>query len=187
MFRFELLLIPLALVACTKDMNVQPKYQAEGPSSFYDDGRMMRPPVVGTVAVDDPNPISAEETGKGVTKLPMAVDAESLQKGQVRFNIYCTPCHDRTGEGNGIVVQRGFPKPESLLSAGIRAKSDGDLFQTITQGKGAMASFRSQIPVDQRWAIVAYMRALQLSQSFPAADLEATDLAQLREAKKDSP
>jgi hypothetical protein len=105
-----------------------------------------------------------------------------MQRGQQRFNIFCSPCHDYTGHGNGRVVQRGFPHPPDFHSARLIAAPDSHFFDVITHGYGAMFSYASRVPVADRWAIVAYIRALQYSEQVPAGDLTPDLKAKLAEA-----
>jgi mono/diheme cytochrome c family protein len=109
-----------------------------------------------------------------------------IERGQQRYNIYCSPCHSRTGDGRGMIVQRGFPPPPSFHDQRLRDAPAGHFFNVITKGYGAMYSYASRIPVDDRWAIVAYIRALQLSQHATIDDVPAKERARLEDegAKK---
>ncbi len=143
------------------------------------DGSSARPLVEGTVARGTLQDDEAFFTGKNgdvaVKELPFAVDEAVLNRGQERFNIYCTPCHDKTGGGNGMVVQRGFRQPPSYHIDRLRQADAGYFFDVMTNGFGAMPDYRAQIAPRDRWAIVAYIRALQLSQHAPPADVPGGD------------
>jgi mono/diheme cytochrome c family protein len=153
---------------CRQDMHDQPKYKPLRPSTFFADGSSARPHVEGTVARGTLQEDEAFFTGKAGTRLvrelPLAIDDEVMDRGQERFNIYCTPCHDATGGGNGMVVQRGYRRPPSLHEQRLRDAEAGHFFDVMTNGFGAMPDYRAQIPARDRWAIVAYIRALQLQQ-----------------------
>ena len=166
----------LALAACRQDMHDQPKFIPLRPSSFFADGRSARPIPEGTVARGHLNEDIAFFTGKGpdgkpVAEFPVPVTKELIRRGQQRFNIYCTPCHDRTGNGNGMVVQRGYRHPPTYHSDRLRQMPSGYFFDVITNGFGAMPDYAAQIPPADRWAIVSYIRALQLSQQASINDV----------------
>ena len=150
-------------------MEYQPRFNAFEGNKFFADGRNMRTPPAGTVARgmlnDDDAYYRGGDSTSPVQSNPVPVTAELLERGQQRFNIYCSPCHSRTGLGNGMVVQRGFLPPPSLHDPRIVAFPDGQIFQVITKGKGNMPSYARQVPEADRWAIVAYVRALQYSQN----------------------
>ncbi len=157
-------------VACRQDMHDQPKYIPLRPSEFFSDGRSERPLIEGTVARGHLNDDTAyydgkTADGKPLEQFPFPVTKEVVLRGQARYNIYCTPCHDRTGEGNGMVVRRGYRHPPSYHIDRLRQAADGYIFDVISNGFGAMPDYAAQIPVADRWAIVAYVRALQLSQN----------------------
>jgi mono/diheme cytochrome c family protein len=166
-------------VALMRNMYFQPRYSNQGTSMFFEDKRQMRPPVEGTLAREmEISPVIGEgrtADGEGfVDAIPVAVvqrvgDLEKLVvRGQNRYGIYCTPCHDGLGAGNGLVIQRAQNqafKPPSFHEERLRKMPDGQLFQTITYGANNMPPYGPQLPVDDRWAIVAYVRALQLSQA----------------------
>jgi mono/diheme cytochrome c family protein len=157
------------------NMYVQPKLKAQNPSPTFSDGRGMRPLEEGTVAVgqlrDDDARYRGKEGDAYVTRAPIQVDEGTLRRGQERFNIYCTPCHDRSGGGQGTVVRRGYPPPVDLASDRVRTMPDGQIFDTITNGVRNMPSYRKQIPVDDRWAIVTWVRVLGHSQHASLADV----------------
>ena len=154
-------------------MEFQPRYNAFEGNPFFADGRNMRTPPAGTVArgllKDDDTFYRGGDSASPVQTSPVPMTADLLERGQERFNIYCAPCHSRTGLGNGMVVQRGFLPPPSLHDARIVALGDGQIFQVISKGKGNMPSYAKQVPEADRWAIVAYVRALQLSQNARSA------------------
>ena len=177
-------LLPFALslvviAGCRQDMHNQPKYRGLRASAFFADGSSARPLVEGTVARGTLQEDEAFFTGKidkiDVKELPFAVDEQVLNRGQERFNIYCSPCHDRTGSGNGIVVQRGYRQPPSFHTDRLRQADAGHFFDVMTNGFGAMPDYKVQIAPRDRWAIVAYIRALQLSQHAAAADVPGGD------------
>jgi mono/diheme cytochrome c family protein len=180
------LLAALVLVSagCRQDMQNQPKYIPLRPSDFFADGRSERPLVEGTVARGHLEDDTAYFTGKGpdgkpVDTFPFAVTKEVIERGQDRFNIYCAPCHDRLGNGDGMVVRRGYRKPPSYHIDRLRQVPNGYIYDVITNGFGAMPDYSAQIPAADRWAIVAYVRALQLSQNASVNDVPAQDRAQL--------
>ena len=151
-----------------QDMDFQDKFEAQEANPFFADGRAMRPQVEGTVARDgarlDDAYYRGRENGAPVTELPVELSAELLDRGEERYNIFCAPCHDRAGRGQGTVVKRGMVPPPAFDVDRVRALSVGDIYITVSEGVRTMPSYASQIPVADRWAIVAYVRALQLSQ-----------------------
>jgi hypothetical protein len=167
----------IALAGCRQDMHNQPKYIPLRESEFYADRRSARPIVDGTVARGDLQQDTYYYTGKvngqPGNELPMPVTKELLDRGEERYNIYCSPCHSRVGDGNGMIVQRGFKQPPSYHIDRLRQAPVGHFFDVMTNGFGAMSEYRSQVSVADRWAIVAYIRALQLSQSASRADVPA--------------
>jgi len=175
-----------ALTACRQDMHNQPKYRPLRASDFFPDGSSARPLVEGTVARGTLQEDSAFFTGKvgtaAVKELPFPVDEQLLDRGQDRYNIFCTPCHDATGGGRGMVVQRGYRQPTSFHDERLRMADAGYFFDVMTNGFGAMPDYRTQITARDRWAIVAYIRALQLSQHATAADIPGGDPAKAQPA-----
>jgi mono/diheme cytochrome c family protein len=172
------------LCGCRQDMHDQPKYIPLRPSDFFTDGRSARPLVEGTVARGHLNEDAAFYTGKGpdnkpLNTFPFPVTRDVILRGQQRFNVYCTPCHDRTGSGNGMVVRRGFRHPPTYHSDRLRQIPHGHIYDVITNGFGAMPDYAAQIEARDRWAIVAYIRALQLSQQASVNDVPADARAQL--------
>lgn len=157
------------------DMDWQPKFQAEESSKLWTDGRAMRPLVEGTVAQGHLREDEGYETGmvgaQYLAKAPIAVDEKVLRRGQDRFNIFCAPCHDRTGAGQGMAVKHGFPPPVNLASERVLGMPDGQIFWTITNGVRNMPSYRKQIPVADRWAIASWVRVIGRSQHADLADV----------------
>jgi mono/diheme cytochrome c family protein len=170
-------LVALAALACRQDMHDQPKYEPFEGSEFFSDGKAMRPFVDGTVArgtLREDTPYYTGRSGNDfVAEIPVTVTAELLERGRAEFEVFCSPCHGRTGMGNGMIVQRGFKRPSTYHVDRLRQMPIGYFFDVITRGYGAMSDYASQVPVEDRWAIVAYIRALQLSQYAPAADVPA--------------
>jgi mono/diheme cytochrome c family protein len=171
----------LALGACRQDMHDQPKYRGLRGTPFFADGGSARPLVEGTVARGTLQEDVAFFTGKvgtaTVKELPFPVDEAVLNRGQERFNVFCGPCHDATGSGKGMVVQRGFKAPPSFHDERLRNADAGYFFDVMTNGFGAMPDYRGQLSARDRWAVVAYIRALQLSQHAAASDVPGGDPA----------
>lgn len=165
----------LLLAGCRSDMQVMPYQRPLVESDFYADKRSERPIIPGTVARGHLNADTYFYTGKiGADDgdyMPFPVTAEVLQRGQQRFNIYCSPCHSELGDGNGMIVQRGYKRPPSYHTDRLRRAPIGYFFDVMTNGFGAMPDYSQQIPPADRWAIVAYIRALQLSQHASEADV----------------
>jgi len=179
-----LLLAAITLSACRQDMQDQPKYIPLRPSGFFDDGRSERPLIEGTVARGHLNDDLALYTGKGpdgkpVETFPFPITKDVVARGQDRFNIYCSPCHGRTGYGDGMVVRRGFRHPPSYHTDQIRSLANGYIFDIITNGFGAMPDYAAQIAVRDRWAIVSYVRALELSENASINDVPTEDRGKL--------
>lgn len=172
--------LALALGACRQDMHDQPKYEAYEASAFFADDTSARPIPEGTVARGQLLEDSPLYTGFGaddrpVTRIPVAVDERALLAGQVKYDAFCSPCHDRVGTGQGMVVRRGFKQPPSLHIERLRQESAGYFFDVISNGFGQMPSYSAQIAPEDRWAVVAYVRALQLSQHAPMTSLSADE------------
>lgn len=169
------LLVPLALTGCRQGMYDDARYEPYEKSSFFADGSSARPLPAGTVA----RGMLAEDrlfaTGVGsdgaFAASPLPVTRELLDRGRERYDIYCAACHDRVGSGNGMIVQRGYTRPPSYHEDRLRQIADGHLFDVMTRGYGVMPSYASQVTPEDRWAIVAYVRALQLSQDADPAAL----------------
>jgi mono/diheme cytochrome c family protein len=167
----------VTLAGCRQDMHNQPKYLPLRESDFYADRRSARPIVEGTVARGDLQQDSYYYTGKvnGLpgNEMPIPVTRELLDRGEERYNIYCSPCHSKLGDGNGMIVQRGFKQPPSYHIDRLRQAPIGHFFDVISNGFGAMSEYKAQVSVNDRWAIAAYIRALQLSQNATRADVPA--------------
>jgi mono/diheme cytochrome c family protein len=160
------------------NMDDQPKYKAQSESYFFENGSAMREPIPGTVARDEAydNPeyyLGKDKSGNLIDKIPVPVTIQLLERGQERFNIYCAPCHSRIGDGKGIVVQRGYMPPPNFHQDNIRAFPDGHIFDVISNGIRNMPTYGHMIPVADRWAIVAYFRALQRSEHASINDVPA--------------
>ena len=185
----SIVLIGLFLVSCFRgrpsedppihinpSMDKQPKYKAQSESQYFENGSAMRMPVAGAVARGDDFEDSElyfgkDASGKPVTMNPLSIDMQLLKRGQERFNIYCAPCHGRTGDGKGIVVKRGYLPPPNFHQDLMRNYPDGHIFDVITNGIRNMPSYKHMIPVKDRWAIVSYVRALQRSQNASLSDI----------------
>jgi hypothetical protein len=163
------------MAACRQDMQDQPKYKPLGASRFFADGRDARPIPAGTIARDELNNNDSFHTGEKDSEfldtIPLKVDSALLHRGQERFDIYCSPCHARTGDGNGMVAQRGVKIPADFHTDRLRSVPPGYIYQVIKNGYGAMGDYGDQIPVNDRWAIVAYVKALQLSRDATLSDV----------------
>jgi mono/diheme cytochrome c family protein len=163
--------------ACRIDMHIQPYYRPLSKSDFFADGRSARNPVDGTVARGDLREDSYLYTGKiggnPGEYMPFPVTPDVLTRGQDRFNVYCTPCHGRVGDGNGFIPSRGLKRPPSYHIDRLRKAPVGYFFDVMTNGFGVMPDYSAQIAPRDRWAIVAYVRALQLSQNATSADVPA--------------
>ena len=170
---------------CHLDMYDQPKFKPLAADNFFADGASARPLVEGTVARGHADTNEYIATGKsGGTPgsgFPFPVTMAVMERGRDRFDTFCSPCHGRLADGNGMVVRRGFPRPPSLLADSIRSEPEGFFFDVMTEGFGRMYSYAPSIPVDDRWSIVAYLRALQLRAGVPAGELPPADRARLEE------
>lgn len=155
-----------------QDMANQPKNRPLSPSEFFGDGRSERPMVENTVARGS---IADDElfVPKDSNNFPLPVNLELLERGEERYKIFCTPCHGLQGDGNGMISQRGMKHPPSYHQDRLRQAPNGYFYDNITNGFGAMYGYSAQIPPRDRWAIIAYVRALQLSRNAKAADLPA--------------
>lgn len=173
-----------ALAACQQQMADQPRYKPLARSPFFGDERSARPLVPGTVARGHLDADEAFYTGKvngaEVEALPTRLTREVLARGQERFNIYCAPCHDRVGTGQGTIVRRGLRPPPSLHSDRLRQAPVGHFFDVITHGFGAMLDYAAEVRPRDRWAIVAYIRALQFSQHATLADVPPAERQRLQ-------
>ena len=175
----------LLLASCRQDMHDQPRYLPLQTSNFFADGRASRPIPAGTVARDEVVTPGVLQTGGDARGnfsevIPVPVDMALLKRGQERYDIYCVPCHGYLGDGDGMVSRRGVRVPANLLTDRIRQAPPGYIFQVISNGYGAMGDYADQIPSEtDRWAVVAYVRALELSQSATLDQVPAADRAKL--------
>jgi mono/diheme cytochrome c family protein len=171
--------------ACRQDMHDAPRYEALEKSDFFADRRTSRPLIDGTVARGHLRADDAFYTGKvngtplGTLPAGVTLDKALLERGQSRFNIYCAPCHSQTGEGDGMVVRRGYKQPPSMHDPRLRAQPIGYFYDVITRGFGQMPDYAAQIQPRDRWAVAAYLRALQLSQHANVEDVPAEDRTKL--------
>ncbi len=168
-----LMLAALSLAGCDQNMDVQPDYREYSRAPLFR-GASLRDPPAGSISRDD----AARD--EAVTNRP-ALTAELLDRGRERFAIFCSPCHGAGGDGNGIIVQRGMPRPTSYHDDRLRAADDQHFFDVITHGYGAMYSYAARVPPRDRWAIVAYIRALQLSRHVSIDDVSQQQRARLSE------
>lgn len=185
-FAWVLLLVSLTLMGCRQDMHDQPRYEPLEASDIFADGLASRHAPADTVARGELRADTYFYTGKrdgdiGST-LPLVLTRALLERGQERYDIYCSPCHDRVGNGQGMIVRRGFRRPPSLHSPHLRTAPIGHFFDVMSNGFGAMMDYAAQIDPRDRWAIAAYIRALQLSQHAVLADVPAADRQQLQGA-----
>jgi mono/diheme cytochrome c family protein len=165
------------------DMYDQKRFKTYGRTEFFADKRQSRTLIEGTVARgelrENEHLFAGTVNGKLADTFPFNLKKEDLMRGKERFNIYCAPCHAETGQGNGMIVQRGYRKPPNFHSDVYREKPVGHFFQVISNGFGVMPSYAAQVDVKDRWLIAAYLKALQLSQNVPAKDLSETDRQKL--------
>src|SRR6266481_2326192 len=170
-----LLALIFVTAGCRIDMHIQPYYRPLAKSDFFPDGRSARNPVDGTVARGDLRADSYFHTGKigdaDGDYMPFPVTADVLDRGHKRFNIYCAPCHGRVGDGNGFIPSRGLKRPPSYHIDRLRKVPLGYFFDVMTNGFGVMQDYSAQVAPHDRWAIAAYIRALQLSQNATSADV----------------
>jgi mono/diheme cytochrome c family protein len=159
------------MTACGDDMVDQPRGNPLRSSTFFEDGALARPLEEGVIPRghlrEDTAFYTGRQNGELVAEVPLAVDAELLERGQRYYSIHCTPCHNQSGDGQGMIVLRGFTAPPSLHETRLRNAPDGYIFDVITHGYGRMFPYGDRVEPRDRWAIVAYIRALQLSQSVP--------------------
>jgi hypothetical protein len=184
---FALCLLPLLAAACRQDMHDAPRYDPLEASPIFPKGSSAQPLVAGTVARgllnEDEHLYTGKVGGAPVTTYPFAITRADLDRGEERYNIYCSPCHSRTGDGNGMVVQRGYRRPSSYHQDRLREAPVGYFFDVMTSGFGAMPDYRAQVGVEDRWRIVAYIRTLQLAHSGTTADVPASELERLKSGK----
>jgi mono/diheme cytochrome c family protein len=192
----RVLLVALFAVAsfvggCRQDMHDAPRYEAFEANSTFADNRASRTAPAGTVARgwlrDDEALYTGKLAGQPVDEFPFAIGRAELLRGQERFNIYCTPCHGKLGDGNGMVVQRGLRQAASYHQDRLRQEKLGYFYDVITNGFGAMQGYAEQIPVRDRWLIVAYVRTLQLSQHASVNEVPADQRGTLDAAPATTP
>jgi hypothetical protein len=165
-------ILSVAAAGCQiqQDMAHQPKSKPLSPSTFFDDGRSERPALENTVArgsvADDDLFIPKDSNA-----FPLPLTPQLLKRGQERYKIFCTPCHGVQGDGNGMVAMRGMKHPPTYHQARLREVPNGYIFDVITNGFGGMLGYSAQVPPSDRWAIIAYVRALQLSRNAPLSEL----------------
>lgn len=165
--------------ACRQDMHDAPRYDALEKSDFFADRRASRPLIDGTVARGHLRASDAyytgKENGQPIATLPagLTLDKALIERGQDRFNVYCAPCHSQTGEGDGMVVRRGYKQPPSLHDPRLRNMQLGYFYDVVTRGFGQMPDYAAQIQPRDRWAVAVYIRALQLSQNATVDDVPA--------------
>ena len=178
------------LAGCRQDMHDAPRYEPLEASPFFANGQAARHPVANTVPRgqlrEDEHLYTGKVGGQPAAELPMPVTAELMARGRERFDIFCSPCHGRTGEGNGMIVQRGFRRPPSYHEERLRTAPVGYFFDVMTNGFGAMQDYAAQVPVADRWAIAAYIRAIQLSHNATVNDVPAERRGQLDQAPQEN-
>lgn len=177
-------LVPLALAGCRQGMFDDAKYEPYEKSTLFPNESSARPIPAGTVArgllADDRLLATGVGPAGTFAANPLPIDRRLLRRGRERYDVFCAPCHDRVGTGNGMIVRRGFTRPPSFHEDRLRQIPDGHVFDVVTRGFGQMPSYAKQVSVEDRWAIVAYVRALQLSQDADLAALPA-DVRQVAE------
>ena len=183
-----LLLLTFPIGGCRQQMADQPHRRPLETSNFFDDGMASRPIEQGTVARGDKEQnsylLSGKIDGKPADAFPFKVTMEVLARGQERYEIFCSPCHDRLGTGQGMIVRRGFTPARSFHDVRLREAPAGHYFEIISQGFGPMPSYANQLSEQDRWAVIAYIRALQLSRNAHFADLSSEDREKLSRAAK---
>ena len=182
-FAFCFLLFAFLPSACRQKMAVQPRYDPLEPSDFFSDHMAARPRIAGTVARGEAAIAGPTATGKingvDVDGYPFPVTSAVMNRGQERFNIYCSPCHGRLGDGNGMIPAHGYRRPPSFHTDALRTAKTGHFFDVMTNGFGAMPTYAPQVPVQDRWAIVAYIRALQLAHNATVNELTPEERGRL--------
>jgi len=175
--------LALTMSGCRQDMHDAPRYDPLEASTVLAKGASAQPLVEGTVARghlnDDVLLHTGKVDGKPADLFPFAIARTDLDRGEQRFNIYCAPCHGKTGDGNGMVVQRGYRQAASMHIDRLRTVQAGYIFDVITNGYGAMKDYKGQIPVEDRWRIVAYIRALQMTRTASPADIPAAEMQRM--------
>jgi mono/diheme cytochrome c family protein len=186
--RYLSLALCLILFSCRQQMAEQPRYEPLAKSEFFGDDRSARPQLEGTVAQGqlqaDEHFYSGKIDGKPADAFPFTVTAEMLRRGRERFDIFCSPCHDRVGNGQGMIVRRGFRPPPSLHIDRLRKVPPGHLYEVISQGFGSMPGYAEQVPPADRWAMAAYVRALQLSQQATLTEVPQKERERLQGTKR---
>lgn len=185
-----LAMLMTSLAACGQfEMRDQPRFEPLEASGFFEDGRSARTPPEGTVPFgafrgDLVLYTGRNPDGQPASELPVSLDRALLDRGRERYDIFCAPCHDRAGTGNGMVIRRGFrPAPPSFHSDRMRAAPLGHYFDVITSGWGAMPDYAVEVPLEDRWAIAAYIRVLQWSQAAPL-DAVAPEMREQLESRR---
>lgn len=182
-FAAAAVLVTLA-AGCRQDMQVQPRYNPYDESQFFEDSRSARLPVPGTIARGqlhlDELLYTGKVDGKDAEVFPFPITRADLERGRERFNIYCTPCHDVTGSGRGMIVLRGFPQPPSFHIDRLRQAPPGHFFDVMTNGLGVMYSYAARVSPEDRWRIAAYIRALQLSEQASISDIPSAEQKKLQ-------
>ncbi len=182
-----LLVLAVALVGCRQDLHDMPRFEPLEGSDMFANGAASRIPPAHTVArgqlnADTEKYTGANDAGEWVAELPIQATATVLERGEERYNIYCTPCHDRTGAGNGMIVQRGFKQPPSYHEERLRMMPVGYFFDVASNGYGQMSGYKAQISVEDRWAIAAHIRVLQRAAYAPYDALGSDDRARVDNA-----
>jgi cytochrome c553 len=173
-----------AIAGCRQQMADQPHQRPLEPSNFFDDGMASRPAEPGTVArpgrAQNEQRLDSKADGKLIDGFPFEVTMEVLARGQERYEIFCSPCHDRLGNGQGMIVRRGFTPARSFHDPRLRDAPAGHFFQVMTQGFGVMPSYANQLSEHDRWAVIAYIRALQLSRNARLDQLPPEDREKMK-------
>ena len=176
----------LVCAGCRLDMHVQPRYNPYDPTDFFGDGQSARLPVEGTFSRGElqlgPNELfyTGKVNGQPSEVFPFPVTKALVDRGRERFNIFCSPCHGYSGDGDGMIVQRGFKHPPSYYEERLRTAPVGHYFDVITNGFGVMYPYGYRVPPRDRWAIIAYIRALQLSRQASITDLPEAEQKKLQ-------
>jgi hypothetical protein len=179
----------LVCAGCRQDMHVQPRYNPYDATDFFEDGQSARLPVAGTVPRGEltlgPEELlyTGKVNGELTAAFPFPITKEIMESGREGFNIYCTPCHGLSGEGDGMIVQRGFRRPPSLHEDRLRTAPVGHFFDVISNGFGVMYPYGYRVPPRDRWAIIAYVRALQFSRQATINDVPEAEREKLQSGK----
>ncbi|MFN7996197.1 MAG: cytochrome c [Bryobacteraceae bacterium] len=182
-----ILFLAMLFAGCRRDMFDQPKVRPLRDSQFFTDGRSARPVPAGTFEYTDTDSGEAitlgTTNGNFVATIPIPVDDRILRRGRERFDIYCSPCHGRVGDGRGMIARRGFIQPANLHNDRVRNAPPGYIYAVIAHGYGSMPEYGDQVPTKDRWAIVAYIRALELSRRATVADVPPENLRLLETSR----